>query len=266
MPHITLTRPRATVWQIALTSPPDNRLVPALLSELSEALDTVEIEWRQAGGGQIDPKKREGHAGKGAGALVLTSELPKFFSNGLDFEGSLKINNFFEEVYDPVMWRLLTFPLLTIAAINGHAFAGGMVLALCCDYRIITSGKGFMCMNEITFGSPLPNSFSTLLANRIPNPQHLRDTLLARRWTQPELLKIGLVDKVVEQDKVIEEAVELGAKEGIQVAPGSWGLIKEGTFRPILESSQSYRPITGPPDAAKAFWNRVGKDKAKAKL
>lgn len=44
----------------------------------------------------MDPKKREGHEGKGAGALVLTSELPKFFSNGLDFEGSLKINNFFE--------------------------------------------------------------------------------------------------------------------------------------------------------------------------
>lgn len=72
------------------------------------------------------------------------------------------------------MWRLLTFPLLTIAAINGHgayeihcdfqgypntdymihqAFAGGMVLALCCDYRIITSGKGFMCMNEVKFFS-----------------------------------------------------------------------------------------------------------------
>lgn len=96
MPHVTLTRPRPTVWQIALTSPPDNRLVPALISELSDALDAVEMEWRQAGGGQVDPKKREDYAGKGAGAVVFTSGLPKFFSNGLDFEGSLKINNFFE--------------------------------------------------------------------------------------------------------------------------------------------------------------------------
>lgn len=54
--------------------------------------------------------------------------------------------------------------------------------------------------------------------------------MLARRWTQPELLKIGLVDKVVEQDKVIEQAIELGAKEGIRVAPGSWGLIKVRPF------------------------------------
>lgn len=44
----------------------------------------------------MDPKKRENYAGKGAGAVVFTSGLPKFFSNGLDFEGSLKINNFFE--------------------------------------------------------------------------------------------------------------------------------------------------------------------------
>lgn len=72
------------------------------------------------------------------------------------------------DVYDPVLYRLMTFPLLTIAAINGHgallslidglhrgcanlaAFAGGMVLALACDYRLMTSGKGLMCMNEVT--------------------------------------------------------------------------------------------------------------------
>jgi enoyl-CoA hydratase/carnithine racemase len=63
------------------------------------------------------------------------------------------------------MYRLLTFPLVTIAAINGHgtfmlyrpatcakllpAFAGGMILALACDFRLITSGKGLMSMNEV---------------------------------------------------------------------------------------------------------------------
>ena len=69
----------------------------------------------------------------------------------------------------------MTFPLLTIAAINGHgmgvlsillllidfnsAFAGGMAFALSCDYRIITSGRGFLCMNEVGYrSSPLYRS------------------------------------------------------------------------------------------------------------
>nr|ODN86394.1 enoyl-CoA hydratase/isomerase [Cryptococcus depauperatus CBS 7841] len=264
--YLQLTRPAQNVWQIALDSPPDNRIVPGLLEELHEALNRVEAEWRKAGGAVLDPRKRAEYAGKGAGALVFTSALQKFFSNGLDYEGSLKIDNFFEKMYDPVMWRLLTFPLLTVAAINGHVFAGGMILALCCDYRIMTSGIGFMCMSELTFGAPLPNSFSSMLVSRIPHPQHLRDTLLARRWTQKELINIGLIDEVVEQQQVISRAVEYGAKEGIKVASGSWGLIKEGVFRPILESSQSYKPVVQPKEAEKRFWDRIERDSVKAKL
>ncbi|WVN90185.1 uncharacterized protein L203_105421 [Cryptococcus depauperatus CBS 7841] len=208
--YLQLTRPAQNVWQIALDSPPDNRIVPGLLEELHEALNRVEAEWRKAGGAVLDPRKRAEYAGKGAGALVFT------------------------KMYDPVMWRLLTFPLLTVAAINGHVFAGGMILALCCDYRIMTSGIGFMCMSELTFGAPLPNSFSSMLVSRIPHPQHLRDTLLARRWTQKELINIGLIDEVVEQQQVISRAVEYGAKEGIKVASGSWGLIKVGTVMTVI--------------------------------
>lgn len=44
----------------------------------------------------------------------------------------------------------MTFPLITIAAINGHCFAGGMLLALCCDYRLMTTGRGWMSMNEVS--------------------------------------------------------------------------------------------------------------------
>ncbi|WWD05476.1 hypothetical protein V865_003553 [Kwoniella europaea PYCC6329] len=264
--YIQLSRPSSNTWQISLSSPPDNRLTPELLSEFSSALDQVESQWREVGGGKPLPKQREGYEGKGAGALVVTSGNKKFFSNGLDWERSLKIKNFFEELFDPVMWRLLTFPLFTIAAINGHAFAGGMILALCCDYRIITSGKGFLCMNEIQFGSPLPNSFNALLSLRIPHPQHHRDTLLARRWTQNELLDIGLVDEVVEPKEVQSRAVQVGQREGGKVASGSWGAIKRGAYHQVLEYSQSYRTLNLPPQEEKEFYARVGKDGSKAKL
>ncbi|WVQ97034.1 hypothetical protein IAU59_004144 [Kwoniella sp. CBS 9459] len=267
--HITLSRPSPNVWRINLSSPPDNRLTPELLSEFSSALDVVEYQWRAVGGGQFNPKDREKHEGKGAGALILGSGVDKFWSNGLDWARSLKIQNFFEEIFDPVTWRLLTFPLVTIAAINGHAFAGGMILALSCDYRIMTSGKGYLCMNELAFGSPLPNSFNALLALRIPNPREQRDTLMARRWTQPELLKMGLLDEIVESgsgsgsgsgtDALDRKALEIGVKEGGRIAAGSWGAIKRGLFYPVLEASQSYRKLNLPPQEEKEFYDRVGK-------
>lgn len=137
-PNMTLTRPTETVWQINLQAPPDNRLTIEFLTELSATLDQVEAEWRKSGGGEDDKGKNNG-----AGALVITSSLPKFFSNGLS-PTVLGVPGFFESVFDPVMYRLLTFPLVTIAAINGHAFAGGMILAFCCDYRVITGGKAMM--------------------------------------------------------------------------------------------------------------------------
>ncbi|ODN84292.1 hypothetical protein L202_00273 [Cryptococcus amylolentus CBS 6039] len=269
MPLLSLTRPSETVWQISLNSPPDNRLTPPLLAELAEALDIVELEWRNAGGGVQDPKKRSTYKNKGAGALILTSGCERFFSNGLDYVGSLKVDNFFQDVFDPVLWRLMTFPLVTIGALNGHAFAGGMVIALACDYRIMTSGKGWMCMSEVTFGAPLPNSFGAFLPTLIPNPQHLRDTMLARRWTQPELLEIGLIDEIVKPEEVLKRAIEVGEREGPKVAPGSWGLIKEDLRKPIIVASHepaSPRRL----DSGQIFFERIAKDRkkleAKAKL
>nr|XP_019011851.1 uncharacterized protein I206_02686 [Kwoniella pini CBS 10737]OCF50632.1 hypothetical protein I206_02686 [Kwoniella pini CBS 10737] len=240
--YLKVSHPASNVWQITLTSPPDNRLTPELLSEFSQALDQVELEWRKVGGGKFNPKEREKYEGKGAGALIITSDNEKFFSNGLDWERSLKIKNFFE------------------------AFAGGMILALSCDYRIITSGKGFLCMNELQFGSPLPNSFNALLSKRIPNPQHHRNTLLARRWTQKELSQIGLVDEVVDSDKVISRAVEVGKRDGGKVAAGAWGAIKRGAYHQVLDYSQSYRKLNLPPQEEQEFFDRVGKSQSKAKL
>ncbi|ORY24682.1 ClpP/crotonase-like domain-containing protein [Naematelia encephala] len=257
MAPTTLSRPSPTTWQISLTSPPDNRLTPDLLPEWRSNVD---------GGG----KKKIKRGGEwGAGAVILTSDCPKFFSNGLDYEKSLGVERFFENVFDPVTYRLLTFPLVTICAINGHAFAGGMILSLCCDFRLITSGKGLLCMNELQFGSPIPNSFAALLRLRIPHPPHLTQTMLAKRWTQPELLQAGLVDAVVDDQgegkerRLLEVAVEWANREGQRVKGGAWGSIKDGLYHDVIDASRSLRPLHFPAQEAEAFWARVGTDKAR---
>ena len=72
----------------------------------------------------------------------------------------------------------------------------------------------------------MPNSFSSILKLRIPHPTHLRDTLLAKRWTQAELLQAGLVDEVVDGGKLMNVAVERAVKEGAKIGAGAWGAIK----------------------------------------
>jgi enoyl-CoA hydratase/carnithine racemase len=106
MPLIKLTQPLPTVHLLTLSSPPDNRLTPTLLSELSSHLDTIEAHWRSNGGGEMDPKKRDATDLKGAGAVVITSECKGFFSTGLDWEKSIKNPKFFESESRSIDWTL----------------------------------------------------------------------------------------------------------------------------------------------------------------
>ena len=64
--------------------------------------------------------------------------------------------------FDPILKHLLGFPIPVIAAINGHAFAAGFMLAMACDYRVMKSQKAWLSMNEILFGGPIPHSFGLL--------------------------------------------------------------------------------------------------------
>eukprot|EP01070_Trichotokara_eunicae_P004732 Trichotokara_eunicae@DN4135_c0_g1_i2.p1 len=62
------------------------------------------------------------------------------------------------------MKYMLTYPLPIVAAINGHAYAGGAMLSFCCDFRIMNASKGFLCVNEMSIGLPLTPGAKHLLA------------------------------------------------------------------------------------------------------
>ena len=100
MPLTVLTRPHSTVWQITLNVRPDHRLTPDLLSSLSSNLDEIEAQWRTQSGKRdtLGPGSSSDKWGedKGAGAVILTGGDGRFFSNGLDFANSMKIERFFE--------------------------------------------------------------------------------------------------------------------------------------------------------------------------
>ncbi|KAI7872010.1 ClpP/crotonase-like domain-containing protein [Spinellus fusiger] len=140
-------------------------------------------------------------------ALVTTGQA-NIYSNGLDFEHAVSHKPFMDQ-YLLVLKRMLTFCMPTVAAINGHAFAGGFMFALAHDYRVMRSDRGFVCMNEVDMPSPLSAGMSSLLRCKL-SPTTYRDMVLqGHRFTAKECIEQKIVDKACPQDKVLEEAKAL---------------------------------------------------------
>ena len=89
------------------------------------------------------------------GVVITTSGIPKFFSNGLDLEHATYTPGFWRDSLYALWRRLLTYPMPTLALVNGHAFAGGLMLAMMQDYRVMNPHKGFLCLNELELGVEL---------------------------------------------------------------------------------------------------------------
>jgi len=236
-PFLTLSRPSPVVWQIELHNGVDNRLVKPLINEaLRPALQIVEREWRK--------ERAEGKAKKdknaGTAALVIVGRLTqeKFFSNGFDYPSVSGDPGFFSATFDPLLLQLLTFPIPTVAAINGHCFAAGAILALACDYRIMIDGakrNAWMCMNEIDFGAAWPVSFAALVRAKVSAVR--RFTLEGHRFTPPEARDAGLVDEIVSggTQGVLKRAREIAEEKAPKAREGVWGVIKAELYRPVTE-------------------------------
>lgn len=121
----------------------------------------------------------------------------------------------------------------TIAVMNGHAFAGGLMLAMYHDYRVFNPSRGFLCLNELDFGYPLKPAMSSIFKQKIPYPTTYRTLILeAKRIGAKEGLESGIVDVlggVEEAMKLVEERrlTEKG-KSGI------YGIMKGEMYRETL--------------------------------
>jgi len=240
-PVVTLTNPKPHLWVIELHNGQDNRLTTTLVNQgLRPALDAVEKHWRERWRNAWDAGDKEG--GRGALIIVGRRDQDKFFSNGLDFEKVRHDPNFFPETFNPLLARLLLFPIPTIAAINGHCYAGGFMLSLACDYRIMTDGtkrNAWLCMNEVHFGAVWPLSFAAILRAKLGDHRLQRKIALeGHRFVPSEALADGIVDHLVTGDTttVITKAEEVADKISINASSGVWGLIKSDLFRDTVEA------------------------------
>nr|CAG8514153.1 7153_t:CDS:2 [Entrophospora candida] len=193
----------------------ENRITTTFVQAFFSALDDIE-------------RIRE-QEDKQPAALITTGE-EKFYSNGLDLEHALSTPGFFDNYYLKLLTRMLTFTIPTVAAINGHAFAGGCMLALAHDYRVMRNDRGYMCM-VVDIPSPLHLGMAAIVRIKM-TPKTYRDCILqAHKFSAQECLDQQLVDLIAPQKEVLPKAKELALKWSPKARAGAiYGSIKETMY------------------------------------
>jgi len=195
----------------------ENRFNRPFVQALNAALDEVE-------------------ASTGPAALVTVGQ-DKFFSNGLDLtwmagDGASEGFAFVDDVIK-VLGRFLALPVVTAAAMNGHTFAAGAMLALAHDYRVMRVDRGFFCLPEVDIKIPFAPGMTALIKERF-GPKLLRETILTgARIGGSQAAQLGIVDEAVAADEVLARAVALVAPLAAKDR-ATLGALKRGMYADTL--------------------------------
>lgn len=191
MTTLVETLDHGAIRELRLARPPVNAIDPALCADLARAIGEA--------------------IAAGAQGLVLSGG-PKVFSAGLDVPFLVKLGDdraALRHAWDgffAVARALADAPVPVVAALAGHAPAGGCVLALCCDYRVMASGPFSIGLNETRVGLVAPDGIQHLL-RRVVGPRQAERMLLTGELVLAEqALAMGLVDELVEIDHVATRA------------------------------------------------------------
>ena len=230
-PPPRLTRPQIFLLELHSTLMRDdtfeNTLSYPMMDEFHKALDVVEAYGKE-----------------NRCALVTTAKTGKIFSNGLDIatlmdmpRGGEEQFAFLRKVHE-LYSRLIVFPVPTIAAVQGHAMAGGMLLALAHDYRVANTAKGFWCMTEINIGAALTPPLNDFFLAKIADKNVAAKILLTGdRYSAAEALEMKVVD-VVESgiEAVRSKALEMAERVADKSASPAFADLKVDVWRDAAKS------------------------------
>ena len=145
-----------------------------------------------------------------ARAIVIASK-GKVFCAGLDLVESYEYDREkltrFVDAFDDLFIRLFALRRPVVAAVNGHALAGGCIVAMTADHRVMATGSTWIGINEVELGIPFPSG-ALEIARFALRPETWTDAfLVGRRYAPEEALGVGLVQHVTAEGAVLHEAV-----------------------------------------------------------
>ena len=145
---------------------------------------------------------------------VVTTGAGKFYSNGLDLDwlaaAGAEGAGFIEEVHD-LFRKVLAFPAVTLAAVNGHAFAAGAMFASAHDFVVMRDDRGYWCLPEVDIGLPLTDVMYALLAAKLPVVTRHEAITTGRRYDAAQARSAGIAHDSAPEDQVLARAVERAA-------------------------------------------------------
>lgn len=183
------------ILEVRMTRPPVNALNPELLTQLREAIEQAPA--------------------RGAAAVVLSGG-PSVFSAGLDVPYLMTLDRAALAAawgtFFTAMEALARSPIPLVAAIGGHSPAGGAVLALCCDYRIMVPGDARRAysigLNEVQVGLVVPEGVQYLMRRVIGAYPAERLLIAGTLLDAAQAQRIGLVDELSEADALLPRALQ----------------------------------------------------------
>ena len=195
----------------------ENRFHPDWLAAVNSALDEVE-------------------RAEGARALVTTAT-GKFYSNGLDLDWLSAHGDQYLDYAISVqstLARVLSLPVITVAALQGHAFAAGAMFSLAHDFRVMRADRGYWCLPEVDINIPFIPGMSALIQARL-TPQVAHEAMTtARRFGGADAAGAAIVDRAVGEDEVRPVALEI-ARANVGKAGPALGTIKARMYAPVLD-------------------------------
>ena len=187
---------RDRVAVVTMNTNPVNAQNREFFADLHEAFDTLEREHPRS-------------------PVVLTGTETRF-SAGLDldehfrlFAGDRDAVATWFEGYRATNMRLFTYPRPTVAAVNGHAFAGGLITASVCDRRVCVEEGAKFGINEVPIGIPMPAVYLRILQYAWGEPVASRVSLQGEIHSSRDAFDLGIMHELVSADQVIDRAVEI---------------------------------------------------------
>ncbi len=187
--------------------------------------------------GVLSEELRRVREDPGVRALVLTGAGEKFFSIGLDIPDLLDLprdefTTFYRDL-NRLCLELYALPKPTVAALTGHAIAGGCIVAMCCDRRLVAEGRKLMGVNEVKLGVPLPYLADCIL-RQVVGARKAWEIISTGEFYPPEtLLSMGMVDQVLPLNEVLPAAIEQARALGALPAQ-AFALSKQNRVEPVL--------------------------------
>jgi enoyl-CoA hydratase/carnithine racemase len=202
----------------------ENRFHPDRLAAINAALDEVE---------SADSPK-----------AVVTTGVGKIYSNGLDLEFMSAHPDAAEQNLKDVhalFARVLSFPAPIVAAIQGHAFAAGAMLALAHDLCVMRSDRGYFCLPEVDLGIPFTPGMNALIRSRLPIATAHEAMTTAWRYGGEDARAAGIVAATAGEHEVLDVAVARAEERTAKAGP-VLGTIKARLYAEVLDALTGTSP------------------------